>query len=299
MPLDARRIGAYVAVVFALTWALDAWLYLQGGLKAPFFQAAAAVQMLLPALVAVAFRLGFKEGFANSGLRLGRKRYYGVALALFVGWLAVTAGLSALTPWWGWDVGFTQIEATLRPAAEAAGQALPPIGPGLVAALGAQMVLVGALLGLPALLGEEYGWRGYLLPHLRPLGAWPALLTHGVIWGLWHAPLILMGYNYPGHPIAGVLGMVVFSTLAGIILAWLYDASGSIFVPSFAHGVINQGAAFLFLVVAERHPLLTGPLGAVGLAVLAAIVAGLATTGRLRLEGQVAGGTVPPKAAAT
>src|SRR5579872_914147 len=45
--------------------------------------------------------------------------------------------------------------------------------------------------------GEEYGWRGYLLPQLLPLGQWPALVFSGAIWGFWHTPLILMGFDYP------------------------------------------------------------------------------------------------------
>src|SRR5436305_814196 len=65
-----------------------------------------------------------------------------------------------------------------------------------------------ALLLTPLAFGEQWGWRGYLLPRLLPLGQWPALLLSGAIWGLWHAPVILLGYNYPQHPILGVLVMV-------------------------------------------------------------------------------------------
>src|SRR5699024_11776789 len=64
-----------------------------------------------------------------------------------------------------------------------------------------QVVLIISIVALPvnslvsalATLGEEIGWRGWLLPNLRPLGTWPALLLSGVIWGVWHAPLILLG----------------------------------------------------------------------------------------------------------
>lgn len=188
MPVvHTTRIALYVAIVFALSWGVETWLVTQGGLASPHFQPVVFGVMLVPALVAVAFRLAFQEGFRQTGLRLGRKRYYLVALVLIVGWLAASAGLSALTPWWAWDVGFTQIRGILEPLAAASGQPLPPITPALVAAMGVQMTLVGAMMGLPALLGEEYGWRGYLLPHLRPLGAWRAMGLHGVIWGLWHA----------------------------------------------------------------------------------------------------------------
>lgn len=42
-------------------------------------------------------------------------------------------------------------------------------------------------------LGEEIGWRGFLLPRLEPLGQWKAILVSGIIWGIWHAPVIAQG----------------------------------------------------------------------------------------------------------
>ena len=63
-------------------------------------------------------------------------------------------------------------------------------------------------------LGEDAGWRGYLLPKLLEfMKPWKAVLLTGVIWGLWHAPVIACGFNYgTAHPIAGIFAMVVFST---------------------------------------------------------------------------------------
>ena len=104
------------------------------------------------------------------------------------------------------------------------------------------------------------------------LGKLRAVVLHGVIWGLWHAPVIAMGYNYPGHPLLGILGMTIFSVLMGAVYAWLTYASGSIFVPCLAHGFLNQGAAYGYMFASGYHSLLGGPLGMIGLAVLAVIV---------------------------
>ena len=57
------------------------------------------------------------------------------------------------------------------------------------------------LMGLVQCLGEEAGWRGYLLPKLLEfMKPWKAVLLTGVIWGLWHAPVIACGFNY-GKPL--------------------------------------------------------------------------------------------------
>ncbi|MNY05378.1 CAAX amino terminal protease self- immunity [compost metagenome] len=174
----------------------------------------------------------------------------------------------------------------MRKIAENAGK---PIGLPPVAFLGAaalQAIVLGPILGLPALFGEEYGWRGYLLPKLLPLGSSKALVLHGVIWGLWHAPLIAMGYNYPGHPVFGILLMTAFCILSGVVFAWLYYASGSIWVASYAHGVLNQSVSFaLTLLVVSYNSLLGGTLGLIGMALFALMVWGLARTGRLAVIG--------------
>jgi membrane protease YdiL (CAAX protease family) len=82
----------------------------------------------------------------------------------------------------------------------------------LGAVLLAQSLTVGVLVTTVPTFGEEFGWTGYLLPRLLPLGRWRAALLYGVAWGLWHAPVIVGGHNYPGHPVAGVLAMCGFTT---------------------------------------------------------------------------------------
>ena len=72
---------------------------------------------------------------------------------------------------------------------------IPPFW-GLVGlALGGALLAGFTINGLFA-FGEEYGWRGWLADELRPLGAFWANVITGVLWGLWHAPLILLGFNY-------------------------------------------------------------------------------------------------------
>ncbi|HEY9900719.1 MAG TPA: CPBP family intramembrane glutamic endopeptidase [Pantanalinema sp.] len=286
--MNWKPVGWYLAVVFALTWAMNAWVFFQGGLSNPkAFAIGASLQMLFPAMVAVVFRKWVtKEGFKGSGLCLGKKRYYAIAVGLVLGWVILSFGLSALTPWLSLDTGLTKAQAMMTRLAEQAGKPLGLTGPAFLGVAALQGIVLGPILGLPALFGEEYGWRGYLLPRLLPLGSRRALALHGVIWGLWHAPLIAMGYNYPGHPVLGILMMTLFCVLSGAVLAWLYYASGSIFVASYAHGLINQSVSFvLSLLVLSYHTFIGGALGVIGMGLLALGVWVLDRTGRLSAVG--------------
>ena len=135
-------------------------------------------------------------------------------------------------------------------------------------------VLVNAMLmAVPSaliLFGEEFGWTGYLLPKLIPLGRWRAALLYGAIWGAWHAPIIVAGYNYPGYPVAGVAMMILFTSAIALLQAGLWLRSGSVLLTSFVHAGINSQARGIWpLVVVGVHPLLGGATGLIGIAVLA------------------------------
>jgi len=108
---------------------------------------------------------------------------------------------------------------------------------------------LGALKYLPALglwalpfwfftfgIGEETGWRGFLLPRmLTGRSALSATVGVAVIWALWHAPQFF--YHYPP---AMLPGWLVGLTAGSIILTWLYNsASNSIFMTAIWHACFN------------------------------------------------------------
>jgi hypothetical protein len=76
-------------------------------------------------------------------------------------------------------------------------------------------VLQGPVAGLTinalAALGEELGWRGLLLRELSPLGFWRVSLLAGLVWGIWHAPLIVQGHNFPDAPYVGIVMMTAWT----------------------------------------------------------------------------------------
>lgn len=97
-------------------------------------------------------------------------------------------------------------------------------------------------------LGEEIGWRGFLYPQLKARFGWrKGCILGGVIWGAWHWPVIwLIGYEYGteyvGFPVIGMLLFCIVTVAMGILCDWLYERSGSIWLPSICHGAINATA---------------------------------------------------------
>jgi hypothetical protein len=104
------------------------------------------------------------------------------------------------------------------------------------------MLLVIALPVTLFTFGEEYGWRGYLLPRLLPLGEIRASVLLGVIWGVWHLPLIMAGLNYPGVNVLLAILIFTFVTVAlTFTYTWFYVASsGSVLVAAVFHASTNQ-----------------------------------------------------------
>lgn len=127
---------------------------------------------------------------------------------------------------------------------------------------------------IPA-FGEEMGWRGYLLPRLLPLGRDRALAVSGIIWGLWHAPLVLLlGFHYPEHRAEGALLFTAVVMLLGIYIGYLRLVSGSTFLAAFAHGMFNsQFYGVWQLIFPDVDPLLGGMTGAIGALVLLPLAA--------------------------
>jgi uncharacterized protein len=105
------------------------------------------------------------------------------------------------------------------------------------------LMLMGSALPVTLFtFGEEYGWRGYLLPRLLPLGEIKATLLLGVIWGVWHVPLILAGLNYPGvNPWLAVLVFTFVTVSISFAYTWFYVASsGSVLVAAVLHASFNN-----------------------------------------------------------
>jgi membrane protease YdiL (CAAX protease family) len=134
------------------------------------------------------------------------------------------------------------------------------IGQGLIAG-----ITINALFAF----GEELGWRGFLLQELKPLGFARASLLIGFIWGLWHAPLILQGHNYPQHPVIGVFMMIVFCILLTPLLNYITLRAKSVIAAAIMHGSVNGLAGIAIIMLSGGSDLTIGLTGLAGFTALA------------------------------
>ena len=124
------------------------------------------------------------------------------------------------------------------------------------------------LVNMILAVGEEVGWRGFLYPRLKArFGKRRGWLIGGVIWGMWHWPLMwLNGYeygtDYVGFPVVGMLVFCIFTISAGILCDWMYEKTECIWIPSLLHGAINAAGTVPMAVCAANtgSAILLGPV---------------------------------------
>src|SRR5882672_3793413 len=138
-----------------------------------------------------------------------------------------------------------------------------------------QGVIAGFTINLPFTFGEELGWRGLLLRETQKSGFVRSNLFIGVVWGLWHAPIIVQGHNYPGHPVAGIFMMTLFTTALSFPMAYCRFKSRTILEPSALHGMINPLGVLTAFFVIGANPLFGFVAGIAGIAVTLLLTAGI------------------------
>jgi membrane protease YdiL (CAAX protease family) len=165
-----------------------------------------------------------REGFADVSFRLGGRRgWKAIGLALV---FPIVIGLIAYGI--AWMTGLVQFSPEpLGLVAPYVGETASPVVVfGVNLAVAATIVTIFSAL---TAAGEEIGWRGYMLTRLIDAGVPRPILASGLIWGLWHVPLILGGVYLAGPPpaLAAVLFMVM-ATAFSFVFARLRLETGSV-----------------------------------------------------------------------
>jgi membrane protease YdiL (CAAX protease family) len=116
--------------------------------------------------------------------------------------------------------------------------------------------------------GEERGWCGFLIQELSPLGFWKSSLLTGLIWGLWHSPLIYLGYNFPEHNILGIFLMGISCALISPWMVYLTQKAGHPLAAALFHGSFNGVIAISISFMSYNNDLIIGPFALIGIIVL-------------------------------
>ena len=259
-------VGLFVALAYGLGWLVALPLWLGDGLREPFVPLISTAMMTTPTIAAlVVVLLVMRTRHPARFLGLVVRRPLRTAAYALVG--AIGAPLLVLCALLiGTAAGVTSIT----------------VAPGLLSTL-LMLPVLTAVIGVAA-IGEEIGWRGFLQTALRPLGTWPALLITGAVWGLWHAPLVLLGYNYGTTDPLALVAMTFATVPLGVLVGWLRMRTGSIWAGALTHGAINAATSLALVALvapADQDPATT-LLGWTGALLIAAVVAVLVAARVLR-----------------
>jgi len=256
-----RGVAAYLSIVFGLAWLLWGVALVSTGGRAA--GVALIPGMFAPAIAAVVVRRWVtREGFADAGLRPRPRQAWRTYLAALLLAPAITASIIVLAAITG--VADAQLQFRSGPA-------------------GPLLALLVAIAFTPVLWGEEFGWRGYLQRRLYPGRPLRGAVMTGIIWAVWHYPVILLtGLNYPEHRMVGLALFTLFAVLMSIILGWLQQRAGSSWAPSLAHSGINYFAEpVLAAVFPGASAVILGVGGVLAIPAFAIVAVWVTATGRL------------------
>ena len=235
------RIALYIVLAYLPVYVLGfAFSDKEGGLTSAL---AGNSLMLFPAIAAIITRLITKEGFKDALLGTGRRKsgkYYAAAV-IFPVLLPLVSGLI--------------LHLFIVKSGSIGDSAFCDNG-----MLTAALLLTAPATGLAMAahgFGEELGWRGYLTPKLEELMPTPlAIVVTGIIWALWHGPLLAYGYDfgrdYDFFPYGGFIAMIVMCIALSAFLTWLTKRTDSVYPAALCHMVLDLTLTSEFSLFAAR-----------------------------------------------
>lgn len=243
MNITKKRLLIYLGFSFGMAWLIFFVFIFTGHTwtgSSPEMLSLVSLGMLAPAIAHVITRKVTNEGFRLTGeksmmlgIDLKGKKWIFFLLAMFLP--VVYSTLGDVIVWLFCPEAFGEAEVS-----------------SFVVIIYPLISIVSGVVLSFAAFGEEFGWRGYMMPKLIELVGMPkALIIGGIIWGLWHAPLTCVGHNfgmdYPGFPYVGIIVMCLFCTVLGTILMYVTVKTNSVWPAAFMHAVNNSSPSAMLL----------------------------------------------------
>ncbi|MEE9373141.1 MAG: type II CAAX endopeptidase family protein [Saprospiraceae bacterium] len=242
-----NSVWRYIVVLFILTYIVQIFAILNGGEDSALFPFFIGCTMLFPGIGAIIYLIKTKQGLKFINWRIGKPIF--ILLSLILPSIITLGGIFLFEKiGWGVNNAYSFIDGK-------ANNIDIPLFLGtneqsfsfflfnfLITGIGYSL-LTGILT-----IGEEIGWRGFLQKKLLEKNSiLKSIIFLGIIWGFWHFPLIVTGFNYPEYPFLGAFLIFPLSTIfISFFIGWLTINSKSFWPAVFAHGGINSIMIFLF-----------------------------------------------------
>jgi membrane protease YdiL (CAAX protease family) len=273
--MNRKKILTFICLTFLISWTAAGLFYLSGlGWGNLIATAFAVLYMFFPLICTIIVqKLIYKQPVMKTyGVNTNINRWLFVAWGLPVLLTFATIGVSFLLPGVSYSSEMIGLASYFGDAVPEGVMSELPFSPVVMFWLMlAQGIIAGPTINAVAGFGEELGWRGFLLKETASAGFWKSSIVIGFVWGIWHAPLILMGHNYPGFEVAGVFMMTLWCILLSPMFSYVTIKANNVIAAAIMHGSLNAVAGLSILPLAGSKPLLTGLTGLAGFIVLAAL----------------------------
>ncbi len=270
----------FVVLTFIISWSLVAIYLLCGGeWNTPQATVIAIIYMFIPTLVVLIIGKGiYKDNIVRKyDISFKINPWFLIAIFIPLAISLLSAGIASLLP----DIS---ISTDLSGFYERFEDRLPPeqikemkeqvnqIPINFFWIILLQTIGLGATINAIAGFGEELGWRGFMIKELSHLTFFKNALIIGSIWGVWHAPIILQGHNYPDHPVAGVFMMIFWCILLAFLFNYIRIKSRSVIAAAVMHGTLNASAGFSLMYLKGGNDLIIGLTGYTGFLALIIVI---------------------------
>lgn len=229
-----RSAVLFVLLVFGVCFALDVLILRKGVLE----DGLGGLMVWMPSILGVVLSVAL--GYGTQGLGLAKPRLGALFAGALVPMVAILMSGAALLVF--------QVD----------GWRSSPVLTITSSVIAFFLFLVGAL-------GEELGWRGFLLSRLREANVKRRGIIVGLVWSVWHWPLILGGlYSSSAKPWISAFLFTVTVTSYGVFLAWLREKTDSVWPCVLSHAVHNFWVLHMLpgvLSPGPSHPFLAGESG--------------------------------------
>jgi membrane protease YdiL (CAAX protease family) len=230
MENDKRALKVYLIITFTVSAIIEAvWICFD---KFATQTGIAALLMFVPLIAAIFVSRKFYTKQHMLGINRCNFVYIIIAVLVPLIYLILSYGL-----FWFFAKGsfVGNISDLLGKAVSDSGKKIPDYITIIIS------LVINFFLCVITALGEEVGWRGLMYPVMQRIWGWKkAIVVSGLIWAIWHLPIVIAGLYMPGTIMLYLIPVFVIEIFAiTVIISWIRIKSNSVWTAIFLHAVHN------------------------------------------------------------